>query len=46
MTLKKMLQFFEAKEAGKQSAPRLLDFHGAEAASDYRRDKATAQKTN
>ena len=46
MTLKKMLQFFEAKEAGKQSASRLLDFHSAEAASAYRRYKATAQKTN
>ena len=41
-----MFQFVEAKEAGKRSASRLLDSHGAEAASAYRRDKATAQKTN
>ena len=46
MTIEKVFQFVEAKEPGKRSASRLLDSHGAEAASAYRRDKATAQKTN
>ena len=40
MTLEDAFQFIEAKEAGKRSASRLLDSHGAEAArSSYRREK-------
>ena len=40
MTLEQVFQFVEAKESGKRSASKLLDTHGAEAASSsYRRNK-------
>lgn len=39
MNLEQLLQFVEVKEAGKRSASRLLDSHGAEATSMYRRGK-------
>lgn len=43
MTLEQVFQFVEAKEAGKRSASKLLDSHGAEAASStYRRTKTAA----
>ena len=40
MTFEEVLRFIEAKEAGKRSASRLIDTHGAEAAkSSYTRNK-------
>ena len=40
MTLEEVFKFVEAKEADKRSASKLLDTHGAEAASSsYRRNK-------
>ncbi|VDI45747.1 Hypothetical predicted protein [Mytilus galloprovincialis] len=42
MTLEQVFKFVEAKEAGKRSASRLLDSHGAEAASSSYRRKRNA----
>ena len=40
MTFEEVLRFIEANEAGKRSASRLIDTHGAEAAkSSYNRNK-------
>lgn len=44
MTLEQVLQFIEAKEAGKRSASKLVDSHAAEAASSYRRVKQQIRK--
>ena len=47
MTLEEVFKFVEAKEAGKRSASKLLDTHGAEAASSsYRRNKSANRVNN
>jgi NADH pyrophosphatase NudC (nudix superfamily) len=46
MALEEVIQFVEAKEAGKQSASRLLDSPSVEAASSYKRSKQALSKDN
>jgi hypothetical protein len=47
MTLEEVFKFVEAKEAGKRSASRLLEYsHSVEAASSYKRSKQALSKDN
>lgn len=46
MTLEEAFQFIEAKEAGKRSAMRLLDSHGADFASCYKKENKGAIRSD